>query len=136
MSSIGYKVCGEHLIGIHKIEYVSMYRDFGRTVYHTQDAWTVPNRGCGPLTLFEHKEHALRMAKIYEDVDWWIHPCSVFECEYKPSNERKVWATEFISWGADMTPLSELEAGTILADKVKLLSCIGREEGRGVSVLI
>lgn len=66
--------------------------------------WVIPNRGCGPLCLYS-----------YSNGGYVTIRHNIYEAEYVPSEEEKVWG-----WG-DENRLSSLWEGTVLAKKIRLI---------------
>lgn len=78
----------------------------------------VPNDGCGPMCLFSKKSQAERYIRKrlpygHKSSEFYFR---ILKCEYLPSMENNVWTNEMIR-----SHITILPAGTILADKIKIM---------------
>ena len=99
------------------------YLDDCRVDYRLDD-WVEPRPGCGPLCLFSHYVDAERFIWQMEDGPFrntWEQQGEllVYVCRYQESQESRAWNAKFHS------DLGELCQGTVLADRIRLLSVPG-----------
>jgi len=81
--------------------------------------WTEPPAGGGPLAVFAERIDALAFCErslFAALVGGVLHP---FPCEFERSKERELW--HYWSRPNEILDLNDLPAGTVLADRVKVL---------------
>lgn len=100
---IGYKVLNS---------FQSSSMDLSCAIKYMFDKFVAPKRNCGPLTVFKRLSDAKRYANTHQSR--WLY---IYRCEYIQSNEE-------VAYNASrelVTHIKEMESGTILASKVKIL---------------
>ncbi len=87
-------------------------------VEYAEGRTTYPKEGCGPLCTFEDGEDAIILVEYNPK-----HKVHLHECEYEPSNERKVWCHTYDPTSVEDRSLRSLRMsypGTVLAKSVTL----------------
>lgn len=106
--------------------------DCGELTKYALNSPTRPNRGCGPLALFETLEQAKNFVQQERNSGTSgqaAYNYQIFKCVYTPSTYTALWPyrplkTEFIYYGDPKTHLRVIQRyapGAILADEVTLL---------------
>jgi len=85
-------------------------------IQYSKEETITPNKGCGPLCVFETVEDAQAFAYVYVYEKKW----EIWEVKYKPSRKQRIFNKQ------DTYALKDLPWGTRLADSVQLLTCIER----------
>ena len=86
-------------------------------VEYKKNEWIRPNKGCGPLCVFNDQELARKFLSYYFSGE--RSAIRVFKCKIKKSKASKIWGTNAIN-KKSIRPLMELPAGTVLARQVML----------------
>ena len=109
---------------VHRTEFGELHSAVplhGAPVQYAHGLVTYPPKDCGPLCVFGELESArfyMQYTKQY--MKGWSF--EMWECQYTPAKENKVWVDNMVS------TLNDLPTGTRLADAVKLAKLLERAE--------
>ena len=85
-----------------------------RNVFYLMNEWVKPQKGCGPLCVFETKLDALRFLGIKQSDSYmikrYVFPCLYYESKKKFPHDENKWCG-----------VSVLPPGTVLASRVMLI---------------
>ena len=86
---------------------------------YTEDQWTTPRIGNGPLCVFNRYKAAIEFSKTLRAGTAEIQ---IWQCDYQPSPEQTVWY--ITKWdgrrNGDTLPWSFFPSGTVLARAVRI----------------
>ena len=117
----GYKVVRTESDGCYSAVMEGSYR-----IAYAVGMLSVPRPRSGPLCVFGSLNDAIRYKQVYFDHDECGVIVGIYECEYEPSQEDKIYLPHI---RGDGRPLSAVPPGTQLAKSVMLTKAVDDQGG-------
>jgi hypothetical protein len=117
----GYKVVRTESDGCY-----SAVVDYSYRIAYAIGMLSVPQPLCGPLCVFGTLNDAIRYKQVYFDHDECGVIVGIYECEYEPSQEDKIYLPNV---KGNSLPLSAAPPGTQLAKSVMLTKAVDDQGG-------